>query len=54
VQCAEEPLENQESTLGGVGLLGWCHEDGGVLCPVGGIFGEGGSRQDEGRSSQRG
>lgn len=54
VQCAEEPLENQERTLRGVGLLGWSHEDGRVFGPVGGVFGEGGSRQDKGRSSQRG
>lgn len=53
-QCAEEPLENQQSTLRGIGLLSWCHEEGGVFGPVGGILGERGSRQDEGRSGQRG
>ena len=54
VESTQEPLENQEGTLRGVGLLGWSDEDGRVLSPVGRVFGEGGSRQDKRWSSQGG
>lgn len=44
VQSGEEPFENQEGTLLGIGLLGWCHENGWMFSPVGGVLGEGGGR----------
>lgn len=47
VKSTEEPLEHQEGTLRGVGLLGWSDEDSRVLGPVGRVFSEGGSRQDK-------
>lgn len=52
VKSTEEPLEDQKSTLRGIGFLGWCDKDGGVLGPVGRVFSQGGGRQNKGRSSQ--
>lgn len=42
VKGSEEPLENEEGSLLGVGLLGGSDKDGGVFGPVGGVFGQGG------------
>lgn len=42
VKGSEKPLENEEGSLLGVGLLGGSDKDGGVFGPVGGVFGKGG------------
>lgn len=42
VKGSEEPLENEEGSLLGVGLLGGSDKDGGVFGPVGGVLGQGG------------
>lgn len=53
MQGSKEPLQNQQSPLLRIGLLSRGHENGGVFGPVGGVLGEGGCGQDEGRSCQR-
>lgn len=52
VKSSKEPLQDQQSPLLGIGLLSRGHENGGVFGPVGGVLGEGGCGQDEGRSCQ--
>lgn len=53
VQGGEEPLEHEEGTLLGIGLLSGRHEDGRMFGPVGRILGKGSCRQDKRRSGQR-
>lgn len=43
-ESTEEPLEDEEGPLRGVGFLGWCDENDGVFGPVGRIFGKGSRR----------
>lgn len=54
VEGCEEPFEDEESPLLGIGLPGGSDEDSGVLRPVGRVLGERGGGQDERRSSQGG
>jgi hypothetical protein len=42
VQGSKEPLEHEEGTLLGIGLLSGRDEDGRMFGPVGRILGEGG------------
>jgi hypothetical protein len=42
VKGSEEPLEDEEGSLLGIGLLGGSNKDGGVFGPVGGVLGQGG------------
>lgn len=54
MQGGEEPLEDEESPLFGIGLPARSDEDGRVLSPVGRVLGERGGGQDERRGSQGG
>lgn len=49
---AEEPFQNGEGSLFRLGFLCWGDEQGRVLSPVGGIFGQRGTGKDEGGCSQ--
>lgn len=48
----EEPSQNSERSLLRVGFLCWGDEQGGVLSPVGRVFGQRGTRKDEGGCGQ--
>lgn len=52
VQGGEEPLEHEERTLLGIGLLSGRHEGGRVFRPVGRILGKGSCREDKRRGGQ--
>ena len=54
MQGGEEPLEDEESPLFGIGLSARSDEDGRVLSPVGRVLGERGGGQDERRGGQGG
>jgi hypothetical protein len=48
---AQEPFQHGESSLFRIRFLSWGDEEGGVLGPVGGVFGQRGAGEDERRCS---
>ena len=53
-QGVEQPLQDEESAFGGVGLFRGCDEEGSVFGPVGGELDQGLCAEDEGGGGQGG